>query len=122
MQHQHSRLDNSNGASVSGGTSSSSMSHYWEEEIISEQLTRNVQFFGDAGQRAFAGALVVVVGLGVRMGWQCLGQGFDALLCGSALVMVRSMHGCSEPQAAIIPTNMRPTAFMIGDHVMHTPY
>lgn len=35
-----------------------------KDEIISEQLTRNVQFFGEHGQRAVGGSFVVVVGLG----------------------------------------------------------
>ena len=36
-----------------------------EDEILAEQFTRNVQFFGQEGQRAIHRAFVVVVGLGV---------------------------------------------------------
>lgn len=39
------------------------------DEIISEQLTRNLQFFGDPAQQQLAQAFVVVVGLGVRHEW-----------------------------------------------------
>lgn len=37
-----------------------------DDEILSEQFTRNVQFFGPDGQQLIHGAFVVVVGLGVR--------------------------------------------------------
>ena len=36
-----------------------------EDEILSEQFTRNVQFFGRNGQKAIIDAFVIVVGLGV---------------------------------------------------------
>ena len=36
-----------------------------EDEVIAEQLTRNVQFFGEDAQQRIADAFVVVVGLGV---------------------------------------------------------
>ena len=38
-----------------------------EDEILSEQFTRNVQFFGKEGQSALHGAFVVIVGLGVSL-------------------------------------------------------
>ena len=37
-----------------------------EDEVVREQLTRNLQFFGEEGQSRVSGAFVVVVGLGVR--------------------------------------------------------
>lgn len=40
------------------------LQNFDKDEIISEQLTRNVQFFGEHGQRAVGGSFVVVVGLG----------------------------------------------------------
>ena len=38
-----------------------------EDEVLSEQLTRNVQFFGEEPQQRIADAFVVVVGLGVSI-------------------------------------------------------
>lgn len=38
-----------------------------EDEILAEQFTRNVQFFGNEGQAAIHKAFVVIVGLGVRI-------------------------------------------------------
>lgn len=37
-----------------------------QDDIISEQLTRNIQFFGIEGQKKITDSFVVVVGLGVR--------------------------------------------------------
>lgn len=45
------------------GLTSSSLEH---DDIISEQLTRNIQFFGMEGQKKITESFVVVVGLGVR--------------------------------------------------------
>ncbi|PNH06422.1 hypothetical protein TSOC_007192 [Tetrabaena socialis] len=39
------------------------LEHFMEDDVLSEQLTRNVQFFGE-GQMAIARSFVVVVGLG----------------------------------------------------------
>ena len=38
-----------------------------DDEILAEQFTRNVQFFGREGQLEIAKAFVIVVGLGVRL-------------------------------------------------------
>lgn len=38
-----------------------------DDEILSEQFTRNRQFFGEDGQHAIHQAFVVVVGLGVKL-------------------------------------------------------
>lgn len=38
-----------------------------QDDIISEQLTRNIQFFGIEGQKKITDSFVVVVGLGVRL-------------------------------------------------------
>ena len=35
------------------------------DDILGEQFTRNVQFFGEASQRQIANAFVIVIGLGV---------------------------------------------------------
>ena len=37
-----------------------------DDEVLSEALARNVQFFGRDGQQQVSDAFVVVVGLGVR--------------------------------------------------------
>ena len=41
------------------------MSRFEEDDILQEQLTRNVQFFGLDSQKKIGGSFVVVVGLGV---------------------------------------------------------
>ena len=38
---------------------------FHEDEVLAEQFTRNVQFFGLEGQLKIANAFVVVIGLGV---------------------------------------------------------
>lgn len=43
------------------------MSDFVSDEVLSEQFTRNVQFFGQDGQLKIANAFVVVVGLGVSI-------------------------------------------------------
>ena len=44
-----------------------SVADYEGDEVLEEQFTRNVQFFGSEGQRRAAQAFVVVIGLGVRL-------------------------------------------------------
>ncbi len=51
---------------ASGAAPPHSVAEYEGDEVLEEQFTRNVQFFGSEGQRKAARALVVVVGLGVR--------------------------------------------------------
>lgn len=46
-------------------SSHASVQDFHDDEILSEQLVRNVQFFGLEAQRRIAGSFVVVVGLGV---------------------------------------------------------
>jgi hypothetical protein len=41
------------------------MANFEKDDVLVEQLTRNVQFFGLEGQKKIANAFVVVVGLGV---------------------------------------------------------
>lgn len=48
-----------------------SVRRFAEDDIIAEQLTRNVQFFGAEGQQRIADAFVVVVGLGVSCHGVC---------------------------------------------------
>lgn len=40
------------------------MQNFLDDEILNEQLTRNIQFFGEKGQRSIAESFVIVVGLG----------------------------------------------------------
>ena len=51
---------------ASGDGPPHTVAQYEGDEVLEEQFTRNVQFFGSEGQRKAAQALVVVVGLGVR--------------------------------------------------------
>jgi tRNA A37 threonylcarbamoyladenosine dehydratase len=51
-----------------------SVRNFDEDDIIAEQLTRNVQFFGLDNQKRIAHSFVVVVGLGVRTGSKLLEQ------------------------------------------------
>ena len=44
---------------------SSTVRNFDQDDILSEHLTRNVQFFGMEGQKKIANSFVVVVGLGV---------------------------------------------------------
>jgi hypothetical protein len=44
-----------------------SLAEFDADDILSEQLTRNVQFFGLEAQKRIARSFVVVVGLGVRL-------------------------------------------------------
>lgn len=48
------------------GDDAPSVRRFEEDEILSEQFTRNVTFFGVAASRSIASSFVVVVGLGVR--------------------------------------------------------
>ena len=45
---------------------SATVEDFLEDEILVEQFTRNVQFFGKQGQQKVAESFVVVIGLGVR--------------------------------------------------------
>lgn len=47
--------------------SSCKLSDFTSDEVLSEQFTRNVQFFGQNGQLNIANAFVVVIGLGVSL-------------------------------------------------------
>lgn len=53
-------------ADASGGTDAPTMARFEEDEILKEQFTRNVQFFGQDGQSKVTQSFVVVIGLGVR--------------------------------------------------------
>ena len=52
--------------SGTGDGGAHSVADYEGDEVLEEQFTRNVQFFGSEGQRRAARAFVVVIGLGVR--------------------------------------------------------
>lgn len=41
--------------------------NFLEDEVLAEQFTRNVQFFGREGQLKIADAFVIVIGLGVSI-------------------------------------------------------
>lgn len=43
----------------------SSVRNFLQDEVLMEQLTRNVQFFGEEAQQTIANSFVIVVGLGV---------------------------------------------------------
>lgn len=54
-------------AAAATGTKGSSVKRFQEDEVLVEQLTRNIQFFGADAQQQIADAFVVVVGLGVSV-------------------------------------------------------
>ena len=54
------------------------MANYEGDEVLEEQFTRNVQFFGSEGQRRAARAFVVVIGLGVRYSFPTTTQAWHA--------------------------------------------
>ena len=43
------------------------MGNFLDDEVLKEQFTRNVQFFGEQGQLKVANASVIVIGLGVSV-------------------------------------------------------
>jgi len=53
-------------APESATTNNEKMVNFENDDVLVEQLTRNVQFFGLEGQKKIANAFVVIVGLGVR--------------------------------------------------------
>jgi len=53
-------------ADASGGADAPTMARFEDDEILKEQFTRNVQFFGQDGQSRVTQSFVVVIGLGVR--------------------------------------------------------
>ena len=57
------------GGGVTGGKEGSTvpMTEVLDDEVLKEQLTRNIQFFGEKAQLDLANAFVVVVGLGVSV-------------------------------------------------------
>ncbi len=57
------------------------MSCFEQDEILEEQLTRNVQFFGLEAQKRIGGSFVVVVGLGVRAGCGGCRAGWRLSVC-----------------------------------------
>lgn len=70
LERQHS----SNQLSTSGN-----MDNMHEDEILTEQFTRNVQFFGKQGQLKVAKAFVVVIGLGVSSFLKICNRGQTAM-------------------------------------------
>ena len=73
------------------------VARFAEDEVLSEQLARNVQFFGAEAQQRVAGAFVVVVGLGV-----------SAAGAASARAPLRS------PKSSRSPTAHPPTSRVTG--------
>ncbi|KAI3426846.1 hypothetical protein D9Q98_006792 [Chlorella vulgaris] len=51
-------------AEPAGSTGTAGLRDFEQDEILAEQLTRNVQFFGLEAQKTIGGSFVVVVGLG----------------------------------------------------------
>jgi len=68
VQSKSHRID-ANFQSSEGGASASTVTaeDFDKDDILNEQLTRNIQFFGLEGQRKISKSFVVVVGLGVRV-------------------------------------------------------
>lgn len=46
-----------------------SLQQFDQDEVLAEQLTRNVQFFGLDKQKQITNSFVVVIGLGVSSSW-----------------------------------------------------
>lgn len=65
------RVASASAAAGEGG--GPTVERYWEDDILAEHLTRNVQFFGQEGQMKVSAAFVVVVGLGVSGGRRAVG-------------------------------------------------
>ena len=63
-----------------------------DDEIVGEQLTRNVQFFGREGQQRVCDAFVVVVGLGVRCA--CGSRGAATLTLARRRVWAATPRAC----------------------------
>ena len=63
-----------------------------DDEIVGEQLTRNVQFFGREGQQSVVDAFVVVVGLGVRCA--CAARGAVALTLARRRAWAATRRAC----------------------------
>lgn len=63
-----------------------------EDEIVQEQLTRNIQFFGREGQKKICESFVVVVGLGVGMSECC---SFSFCVCVYACMHLQSSQAAS---------------------------
>ena len=55
-----------NKSAAAAAENESPLADFEKDDVLAEQLTRNVQFFGMEGQKKIANAFVVVVGLGVR--------------------------------------------------------
>lgn len=50
---------------ASGPAHHASLQEFEQDEVLAEQLTRNVQFFGLEQQKQITNSFVVVIGLGV---------------------------------------------------------
>lgn len=61
-----------------------SLQHFEQDEVLAEQLTRNVQFFGLAKQKCITNSFVVVIGLGVS--WLRVGSHFSGNMGGRGCV------------------------------------
>lgn len=88
------------------------MSSFEQDDILEEQLTRNVQFFGLEAQKRIGGSFVVVVGLGVRCrgvvrwvaGWARCSDGAGSASKGTRQACVQRMNG--EQHACVPPSNL----------------
>ena len=82
-------------SSLTTSPANDGLSDFLNDEILREQFTRNIQFFGQKGQQKIANAFVVVIGLGVSAG--CLQS--SNKLQGSPLAKLTQMlrAGCWEP-------------------------
>jgi len=89
--------------------------HSLDDEVVAEQLTRNVQFFTATGQQRVMGAFVVVVGLGVRTPSNLLSPRALALPAAqcfrSSLLLGQRAAGRGQPCGAHAPAlGRRPAA------------
>lgn len=57
------------GSASAAARATATVADFLKDDVLKEQFTRNVQFFGEDGQSRIASAFVVVVGLGVS--WLC---------------------------------------------------
>jgi hypothetical protein len=109
------------------------MQDFDRDEVLAEQLTRNVQFFGLEQQRAVARAFVVIIGLGVsRSSRQARGGGGRvcpeacrpavwqplAARCGGT-PDATTQFNCPQPHTSHTQTHTQTHTQGVGSHAAH---
>lgn len=90
------------GLAGAGAGAGVSVSRFQEDEVLTEQLTRNVQFFGLEGQQRIADAYVVIVGLGVSSTCAHMLQAVICRYISNAVPSLGTRHaGGSDPHASL---------------------